>query len=114
MTMSPQRGIFHSGFGISVTLLIASIASGAGDFGRQDLQDFRYTEMPAIATWATTSYLLLNFPAVVAGALLVAIIRRIFGLSVPTAVVLFPPLCVYLSYFWWHWLSRRVSWETQP
>lgn len=113
MTMSRQKLIFHWGFGISVILLIAAIASGAEDFGRQDLPNLRYSEMPTIATWATTIYAFLNLPVVVVGALLMALIRRIFGLSMPTALVLFPPICVYLSYFWWHWLSHRLT-RTQP
>lgn len=112
--MSRQKLIFQWGFGISVILLIASIGSGAEDFSRPDLGNLRYSEMPAIAAWATTIYTFLNLPAVMAGALVVAAIRRIFGLSVPTALVLIPPICVYLSYFWWHWLSHRFTRGKQP
>jgi hypothetical protein len=108
--MSRQKLIFHWGWGISVILLLASIASGAEDFGRDvTAGDIRYNEMPHVATWATTIYLGLNLPAVVTGVLLTALIRRIFGLSVPVAFILLPPICVYLSYFWWHWLSRRLT-----
>ncbi|HEX6099511.1 MAG TPA: hypothetical protein VF432_24570 [Thermoanaerobaculia bacterium] len=108
--MSRQRLIFQWGWGISLVLLLASIASGANDFGRSFATgDIRYREMPHVATWATTLYLGLNLPAVVTGVLLVTLIRRVFGLSVPVAVVLLPPICVYLSCFWWRWLSRRLA-----
>jgi hypothetical protein len=108
--MSRQRLIFQWGWGISLILLLASIASGAEDFGRDvGARDIRYREMPHVATWATTIYLGLNLPAVVTGVLLAALIRRLFGLSVPVACILLPPICVYLSYFWWHWLSHRLT-----
>ena len=110
--MPRQRLIFQWGFGISLILLLASIASGAPDFARHG-GDIRYGEMPLVATWATLIYLFLNLPVVVIGTLVVAVIRRVFGLSVPVALILWPPICVYLSYFWWQWLSDRLTRATE-
>lgn len=106
--MSRQRLIFHYGFGISLILLIAAMASGADDFGRQS-PDIIYAEMPHVATWATLIYMALNPPVVIISTLLVALIGRVFGLPVVIAVILWPAICVYLSYYWWDWLSRRLT-----
>lgn len=111
--MSRRRLIFHCGFGFSLILLIAVIASGAEDFGRQS-SDFRYAEMPHVATWAALLYMALNLPVVIAGALLAALIGRTFSLPVLVTAILWPAICVYLSYYWWDWLSRRLTARPPP
>lgn len=108
--MPRERIILHCGFGISVILLIIVVASGAEDFIRSyQMQNLRFGEMRTVAAWATAMYCFLNFPVVVISAVLAAVLRRVFDLPVMTAGVLFLPTCVYLSYFWWHWLSRRLT-----
>jgi hypothetical protein len=107
-----RERIFNLGFTISTALLIAVIAGGAGFCEQHETlaeSGFHYIATSSAVRWSGLLYVVLNLPAVVIAAVACSILGRLFDLSLGTATVIFLPLALYVSVYWWKWLAKRFG-----
>ena len=107
-----QGRIFNVGFAISAALLLTAIASGVEIYAQHETlgeSGFHYISTSSLFRWSALPYAVLNLPAVAVAAVACSILERLFNLSRGTTTLIFLPLVLYLSAYWWKWLAKRFG-----